>query len=91
MNLGDVTQGDTRKALEATRDKLAEWLSTVKRADAVAPIAKALVDVVLKIDALPNDAEGSVTNDLQDELAKLRAKRPVGPAGSAGVKDAAGN
>jgi hypothetical protein len=58
------------------------------RADALAPVAKAYMEACVKLDSLPDESGGSVTDGLQDELAKLRAKRPDGPPAARGKKAA---
>lgn len=91
MDSEAVTARDLRGQLEQVRDVLWDRLAVPGlRADALAPVAKAYMDVCVKLNDLPNDAEGSVTDGLADELAKLRAKRPTGSA-PARAKKAAGS
>lgn len=88
MDLDAVTSGDLRKQLVAVRDVLAERMGPELRADAVGPIGRLYVDVCVKLDELPNDAEGSVTDALGDELAQRRVK-PAGPPPATRRKKAA--
>lgn len=84
--LGDMTlseliaRGDTRESLAAIRDHLAGRLQECARADAVAPIGKALVDVVLTLDKLPDPAEVSTLARIQDQLAARRASATGSPS-----------
>ena len=74
MDSEAVTTGDLRTQLEQVRDVLWDRLSVPGlRADALAPVAKAYMDVCVRLNDLPNDAEGSVTDDLSKRRASRRA------------------
>jgi hypothetical protein len=90
MDQSAITEGDLRQQLTAVRDHLVDRLVTTQRADAIAPIGRLVVDVLIKLDELPNDAEGSVTDGLADELAKLRSQRTAGPGPAGRGEEAAG-
>ena len=73
MELEPITTGDLRKQLTAVRDELAIRFGPDLRADAVAPVGRLLVDVLVKLDELPDDAKGSKTDDLSKRRADRRA------------------
>lgn len=73
MDSGSITGSDLRKQLTAVRDELAARFGPDLRADAVAPVGRLLVDVLVKLDELPDDAKGSKTDDLSKRRATRRA------------------
>lgn len=72
--------GDTRKALEALRDELAEALSKAEPA-VKAQIAGQLRQVLLELDGLPDEKQRSVADDLAD---RRRARRAAATSRFAG-------
>jgi hypothetical protein len=73
-----VASGDTRRSLEAIRERLAGALESAKYTKDLPPLAKQLVDVMAAIDALPAPGEVSVL----DEIAAKRVERRAEAAGS---------
>lgn len=65
--------GDLRASLEAVRDRLVAELGKPDSSSAVASLSKQLVDVLLKLDALPTKEASAV-----DDLAAKRARRRAG-------------
>jgi hypothetical protein len=72
-----IRSGDSRKALEAVRDQLAEGVMAAddRRLIHLAPLAKQLVDVLEKIEGLPIPKADSVDNSRE---ATERILRSVG-------------
>ncbi len=66
-----VTNGNRRESLQSMREFLTFKLKTCNRADAIAPIARQLTEIIKQIDELPNENEKSVT----DELNRAREAR----------------
>lgn len=73
MRITDITEGDFAVQLKAVRDHLAERLPSVSALH-VAPIARVLVDVLTKLDEMPDAAGGSVADDLAARRADRRQK-----------------
>ncbi len=69
-----VASGDVRRSLEAVRDVLASRLAGAEPRESAA-LAKALAELVLKLDALPGE-EKSDLDDLADRRLRRRAEVP---------------
>lgn len=67
----EVASGDRRRALEAARDRVARELETAEGRD-VAPLTRALVQVLDKLAALSTGEEQSTVDDL---AARREARR----------------
>lgn len=74
----EVASGDVRRSLTALRDHLAQALENCRRADAVAPIARQLADVIERLEKLPDENRESAV----DDLTKRRSARRAAAAGS---------
>jgi hypothetical protein len=72
-----LRSGDQRVALEALRDQLVDGVlaATDRRLIHLAPLAKAYLDVLGKIEALPALKADSVDDSRSSTAAKLRAVR----------------
>lgn len=67
----EVDSGDLRRGLEAVRDLLARKLSRPGD-QPIAPMARVLVDVMARIDALPDTERQSTVDDLTHRRAARR-------------------
>lgn len=74
MLLSDAVQGSPRDALVALRDRLAAEIDDGADARTLPALSKQLADVIARIEALPEYAVKSRSDELRERREKRRAK-----------------
>ena len=77
-----VGQGDIRASLEAVRDRLAEEIDTARYAKDVPPLVQRLVDVIERLEKLPDSGQVDTVDEFTARRERRRAAAREAAAGS---------